>query len=87
MIKTWEFELEDGKHTISLEHTWDSRRVIWLDKEMIIEETVYNNLGYEYSVDCGGHVCCVKSIAYMWSFRPRSYECRVDGNLVKERLT
>jgi hypothetical protein len=87
VIKTWEFELEDGKHTIVCEHTWDSRRVIWLDKKKVIDDTVYSNLGYEYTFNCGGHVCNVKSIAHLWSFKLRSFECRVAGNLTPERPT
>ena len=79
----WSFDLEDGKHTIILKHSFDSTRVITLDNKVMIDKTPVNNLGFEYEFDCKGHSCVVKYIVHFFSFAPDSYECWVDGKLVE----
>ncbi len=84
--KIWDFEAEDGKHIITLEHTWDSRRVITLDNKIVIDKTPVNNWGFEYSFDCGSHTCIVRCRANFFSFLSRwTYSCSVDGNDIQER--
>ncbi len=75
--KTWTFRLEDGEHTVHLEHSlWSGRRTVTLDDRPLVDETKKFNILSEYPFQVNGHDGLIRvrsnGLAY-------NYDAAVDG--------
>lgn len=78
--KDWSFELEDGKHTVELDHGYFSgKRKIWSDGKLIIEETKSADLGSDHVFKIGSHTAMVT--IRNTSITPK-YDLAIDGRSV-----
>ena len=82
----WQFELEDGNHTVELEHGYfSSKRIISVDGVEVERHPAnyYTDLGSEHSFRVAG-VSCALRIRPDWRFLALKfkYELYVGGSLV-----
>jgi len=78
--KTWTFRLEDGDHTVQLDHNlWSGKRTVVVDGRSLVDETKKFNLVSDYPFDIRGHKGLVRirsnGIAY-------NYDVAIDGKSV-----
>ena len=75
--KSWTFELEDGEHTVTLEHGFFSgKRVIHVNGELLEESQQMLDLGSAHAFELSGHDCVVDIRTNLLSF---GYDLVIDG--------
>src|SRR5262245_10299611 len=58
--KTWRFRLEDGFHSVELDHNiWSGKRIIRVDGAIVEESRRTFDLGSEHSIRVAGHPASV----------------------------
>jgi hypothetical protein len=82
--KTWQFELEDGKHQVELEHGFFSgKRNIQLDGKAIFESSEFQNLVFDtggvHEFNVNSHPCAVIIRTNGLTFY---YDFAVDGRSI-----
>ena len=79
--RTWTFKLEDGTHTVDLEHGYFSgKRTIYVDNKLVLEEKKSFDTGSAHSFQINGHTCTVHVQVKGFGF---NFDCTIDGRSVE----
>ncbi|HEX8237418.1 MAG TPA: hypothetical protein VF600_15765 [Abditibacteriaceae bacterium] len=86
--KSWQFELEDGLHTVRLVHGFGSgHRDIFLDGKLHEQMRRLRHLlfdcGSRHELVVNGH-CCVVCINLRWLYPGFTYRFTVDDRVIEE---
>jgi hypothetical protein len=81
--RNWAFWLQDGRHTIELDHErWSEKVIIRLDGRVIEEGTKFADMGSEYPIIINGHSAIIQIRNNGFTY---AYDLIVDGNPIPEK--
>lgn len=79
--KAWTVDLEDGRHTVELEHAYlAGKRVIFVDGQEVVRAQSLLDFGSDHPIRIGTHPALVRISTNGLTFR---YDLAVDGRSVE----